>query len=321
MYELMTKDDWEFSVDIQKTKEYYRTYSDLCDCDPCRNFYQTIEGYSTELAAFLGRFGIDIEKPIETEWHISDRQSKTVDYTAYYAVHGTAANGNGYEIDFGLINVVVQSPNNSPNTKMQEPYFVFQIFNLILPWVMPENIESIDASAAKKKNNKKMQKSGITLKSISGKTSNMVPSDCESYDHIETLVFSKLTSILDTSKLEKDERHGYYIIDSVNDLWLEFGGSEVIIYYWQEHHHIMGMDFETMDEWASEVDRFLRLLINRAVRFEYYFKGDKQIRVKLYSLRNGNEELIEHIRITLNPLLLLSNNAKKEIKLIEFKHQ
>ena len=59
MYELIEKDDWEFSVDIEKTKEYYRTYSDLCDCDPCRNFYKTIQGYSTELTAFLGQFGIN----------------------------------------------------------------------------------------------------------------------------------------------------------------------------------------------------------------------------------------------------------------------
>lgn len=320
MYELIEKDDWEFSVDIEKTKEYYHTYSDLCDCDPCRNFYKAIQGHSTELTAFLGQFGINIEKPIETEWHIFDRHSKTVDYTAYYAVHGTAINCNGYEIDFGLINVVVQSPKNSPNTKMQEPYFVFQIFNLILPWVIPENIEPNDDSASKKKTAKKC-KTKVNLKNISGKTVDMVPSDCESYDHIEILVFSKLTSILDGSKLEKDERHGYYIIDSVNDLWIEFGGSEVIIFYWQEHNHIMGMDFETMDEWASEVVRFLQLLINRTVRFEYYFKGHKQIRVKLYSLYNGNEELIEHIRTTLNPILLLSNNVKKKIKLIEFKLQ
>ncbi len=150
---------------------------------------------------------------------------------------------------------------------------------------------------------------------------NMVPEDCENEDHIETLVLSRLSSILDLSKIKKDMQHDYYIIDSVNDLWLQFGGSEVIIYYSDEHHHIMGMDFETMDEWASEVERFLRLFINKKVKFEYYFKGDKQIRIRLYSLLDRNEEFIEHIRTTLNPLLLISKKERKEIKLIEFKQQ
>lgn len=320
MNELITKNEWEFSVDIDITKEYYRTYSDLCDCDGCKNFYQAIRGHSAELTEFLEKFGIDVEKPIEAMWFAVDKQSRTVDYTAYYSVHGTAAKGE-YEIDFEGINVVVQTPKNSPNTEMPEPYFVFQIFNLFLPWVLSDDIESFDYSPKKKKNSKKKQKSGIVPKSISGKTSNMVPKDCENYDHIETLVFLKLASILNASMLRKDEQHGYFIIDSVNDLMLEFCGNEVIICYSKEHHHIMGMDFKTMDEWASEVDRFLRLLINRTVRFEYYFQGDKQIRVKLYSIRNGNEELIEHIRTTLNPLLLISKNSRKKIKLIEFKQQ
>ncbi|MPM73095.1 hypothetical protein SDC9_120071 [bioreactor metagenome] len=126
---------------------------------------------------------------------------------------------------------------------------------------------------------------------------------------------------MEVSKLKKDEQNGNYIIDSRNDLWLEFCGSEVIIHYSKEHRHIMGMDYKTMDEWASEVCRFLVLLINGTVRFEYYYRGKKQIRVKLYSLHNGEEELIEHVRTTLNPFLLHSKNVKKEIKLIAFKQQ
>lgn len=149
----------------------------------------------------------------------------------------------------------------------------------------------------------------------------MVPKDCEDYDYIETLVLSKLASILDVSLLKKDEQHGYYIIDSVNDLWLQFGGSEVLINYSKEHHHIMGMDFDTMDEWVAEVFHYIGLLINRTVRFEFYFQGKKQIRVKVYTMYDGKEELIEHIRTTLNPFLLISKASRKETVLIEFKQQ
>ncbi len=159
------------------------------------------------------------------------------------------------------------------------------------------------------------------MDNLSCKTNDLVPDDCENFEHIETLVLSKLPSILDVSKLKKDEQNGYYVIDSQNDLWAEFCGSEVIIRYAKEHHHIMGMDYKTMDEWASEVCCFLGLLVNNTVRFEYHYRGKKQIRVKVYSLRNGKEELIEHVRTTLNPFLLHSKNVKREVKLIEFKLQ
>lgn len=141
MFESIKKDDWEFNVDIDITKEYYRTYSDLCECDGCKNFYQTIQSYSAELTAFLEQFGIDVEKPIEAMWFAVDKQSKMINYTAYYSIHGTATNGK-YEIDFETINIVVQPPKNSPNTEMLEPYFVFQIFNLLLPWALSDNTES-----------------------------------------------------------------------------------------------------------------------------------------------------------------------------------
>ena len=153
--------------------------------------------------------------------------------------------------------------------------------------------------------------------SLTGKETDLLP--C--YNAMLVEAFSKLASILDVSMLKKDEQHGCYIIDSVNDLWLEFCDREVIIYYSREHHHIMGMDFATVEAWASEVDRFLRLFVYRTVRFEYFFKGDKQIRVKLYSLHDGREELIEHIRTTLNPVLLLSKDLRRETVRIEFRQQ
>jgi hypothetical protein len=157
MYELIKKEGWEFNVDIGVTKEYYLGYSDLCNCDGCQNFYKTIRGCSTEFISFLEQFGIDIEKPIETFWFVIDKQSKVIDYTAYYAVHGTAAKGS-YEIDFGTINVAVQSLKYSPNTEMPEPYFVFQVFNLLLPWVLSDHVENLEDPPKTKRNSKKKQR-------------------------------------------------------------------------------------------------------------------------------------------------------------------
>ena len=45
------KDDWKFSVDIEKTKEYYRTHS-ICECADCRNFYAQAEEKLPKLKEF-----------------------------------------------------------------------------------------------------------------------------------------------------------------------------------------------------------------------------------------------------------------------------
>ena len=54
---------------------------------------------------------------------------------------------------------------------------------------------------------------------------------------------------------------------------------------------------------------------------EFCFHGKKQIRIKVYLISEGKEELIEHIRTTLNPFLLNSKASRKAINLVEFKQQ
>jgi hypothetical protein len=51
-----------FYVDISGTKSYYASYSKLCDCPKCKNYYQSIKSYSSGLNDFLEQFGIDIKK-------------------------------------------------------------------------------------------------------------------------------------------------------------------------------------------------------------------------------------------------------------------
>lgn len=36
-------DEYTFSVDVEKTREYYETHF-LCDCASCRNFYAQVRG-------------------------------------------------------------------------------------------------------------------------------------------------------------------------------------------------------------------------------------------------------------------------------------
>lgn len=52
-----------FSVDVERTQEYYKTHS-LCACGDCRNFYAQSKILS-ELDDFLKIFGADVSKPDE----------------------------------------------------------------------------------------------------------------------------------------------------------------------------------------------------------------------------------------------------------------
>lgn len=141
--------EWEFNVDIKSTAQYYKDYDGLCSCPMCRNFYLNAQNLQHDVRNFLEQFGIDVAKPIE-QWSVAaNKQENLVDNVLYYAVNGTVESWDKYEIDFGVINIVVQAPNstdvvkcpeNSPNTEIGEPYFVFEIFNVWLPWTVDDDI-------------------------------------------------------------------------------------------------------------------------------------------------------------------------------------
>lgn len=58
------KDEYVFSVEVEKTQEYYKTHS-VCDCVCCRNYCVQIKNKFPKLNAFLSEFGVDISKPDE----------------------------------------------------------------------------------------------------------------------------------------------------------------------------------------------------------------------------------------------------------------
>ncbi|MDD2361690.1 MAG: DMP19 family protein [Oscillospiraceae bacterium] len=142
---------WNFNVDVESTMEYYKNYDGLCDCAMCRNFYLNAPNLPSDVKNFLEQFGIDVGKPIEQWSVIADKQEKIVENALYYAVNGTAESLDGYEIDFGAINVVVQAPKpddvvkcpeNSPNTEISEPYFILEVYNVWTPWLVEDDINA-----------------------------------------------------------------------------------------------------------------------------------------------------------------------------------
>ena len=131
------KEDYIFSVNIEKTKEYYNTHS-LCDCKCCRNFYEQIATVLPELKGFLSEFGVDISKPDEIS---SIELDDCIDYLSVdYTVCGEIINSTEYEIDIYdnlFINIVVGDGFVSPN-EQKDKYFTFSVMNIKLPWILDE---------------------------------------------------------------------------------------------------------------------------------------------------------------------------------------
>ena len=142
--EIMTiikQDDYVFSVDIERTKDYYKTHS-VCDCICCCNFYAQIENKLPKLAQFLEEFGVDISRPDEI---CSIESNNAIDYLSVdYTVCGSVDNMSKYEMDICdnlFLNVIVTEGFVSPNEQTGD-YFTLSVSNIILPWVLEEPFPS-----------------------------------------------------------------------------------------------------------------------------------------------------------------------------------
>ena len=111
-------------MDIEKTKEYYAQldYSDLCQCDDCKNYVKKIKVSYPLIDDYLSQFGIDITKPFETA--PVDFDEDTIMYLmAQYIVMGKS---DGFE-DTKINDVEISITESHPMTNITEPHFVIEI--------------------------------------------------------------------------------------------------------------------------------------------------------------------------------------------------
>ena len=131
------KDEWKFSVDVEKTKEYYKNIS-LCDCPDCRNYNVQIEEKLPKLKDFLEEFGVDVSRPDENP---SVELETSIDYLSVdYTVCGEIIEVGKYEIDIYdnlFLSIVVNDSFGSQNEQTGK-YFTFTVFQIVLPWVLDE---------------------------------------------------------------------------------------------------------------------------------------------------------------------------------------
>ena len=131
------KNEYVFSVDIEKTKKYYHTHS-LCDCVCCRNYYVQIKNKCPKLDQFLSEFGVDISKPDEI---MSLEMENDIDYiNVDYTVCGNieSMGKDDIHIDDGLlIRVSFTDGFSSPN-EQTGTYFTISVMQIQLDWLLDE---------------------------------------------------------------------------------------------------------------------------------------------------------------------------------------
>lgn len=114
------------NVDVPATKDYYNSITDsaLCDCSYCRNYRLQIKSALPEVAAYLGSFGIDIEKPFETSPLEPDETGMLEYCGCQYIVFGNC----DPEYHYGIGDVEFRVATSYPSTGIKRDHFVIEFF-------------------------------------------------------------------------------------------------------------------------------------------------------------------------------------------------
>lgn len=117
-------------VDIEKTKRYYSSLKqdDLCDCDYCKNYYFQVKTEYPEVATYLSAFGIDIEKPFETNPLEPDENGILEYCCCQYIVFGNCTGIYNHKIG----NLRFRIASSYPNTGIKEEHFVLEFYPIKL---------------------------------------------------------------------------------------------------------------------------------------------------------------------------------------------
>ena len=121
-----------FSVDRERTRRYY-TANEVCDCTYCQLFQRRVRAAYPELAAYLERFGVELDRPDETG--PIELEDRILYFFAGYTVCGSilqppaeetvTAGGKPLRIEF---EEGFQFPNNQ-----EGEYFSITVCDLALP--------------------------------------------------------------------------------------------------------------------------------------------------------------------------------------------
>lgn len=122
-------------MSIEKTREFYKDFDDLCDCAYCKNYMKEIRKTYPDLAEYLNKLGVDIDKPFEAM--PGEPENGFIEYLgAQYILIG---NKDDFRKE-KLKNITIDLAKDFPDPGIDGDYFVIEIYPIKLKWTIEGEI-------------------------------------------------------------------------------------------------------------------------------------------------------------------------------------
>ncbi len=117
-------------MQLEKTKAFYRqiTEHDLCSCAYCQTYRREVKAAYPNVAAYLSRLGVDIEKPFEIMPLDLDESGMLEYLCAQYIVYGTSE--DFWETSVDSVHIGMAGPH--PSTGIADEHFVIELSPIYL---------------------------------------------------------------------------------------------------------------------------------------------------------------------------------------------
>lgn len=120
---------------IEETRDFYKTYDDLCDCAYCKNYIKEIRKAYPDLAEYLNKLGVDIEKPFETM--PGEPENGCIEYfSVQYIVIGDKKDFSRTKLG----EVVIYLAKSFPEPGIDCKYYVIEVGPIKLEWTIGEEL-------------------------------------------------------------------------------------------------------------------------------------------------------------------------------------
>lgn len=122
-------------MNVEKTRQFYKDYDDLCDCAYCKNYMKEVKIVYPNLDAYLDKLGIDIEKP----WEILPGEV-IGGMVEYLGVQYILIGNKSDFIKAKLGGIKIHLAKSFPDPGLDCEYYVIEIHPIKLKWTIEGEI-------------------------------------------------------------------------------------------------------------------------------------------------------------------------------------
>lgn len=122
-------------MNVEKTRQFYKDYDDLCDCAYCKNYIEEVKKAYPDLDDYLDKLGIGIEKPFEIS--PGEVNKGFIEYLGVqYIVIG---NKNDFKKE-KLSNLTIDLAKSFPDPGLDCDHYVIEVRPIKLQWTVEGEI-------------------------------------------------------------------------------------------------------------------------------------------------------------------------------------